>query len=97
MGGANDLGRLCHTLKGPQHLALPARVRPQQAPRPPGAVPIEREELVAFQRSLRPGPWRCLVLRDGDRTSWYSPDFGLVLHEEAGRVRTDLAFAQVVR
>ena len=65
--------------------------------RPPAAVPIERDELVAFQRSLRAGPWRCLVLRDGERTTWYSPDFGLVLHEETGRVRSDLAFAQVVR
>ena len=53
---------------------------------------------MAFRRRLAAGPAPpCLVKRLGSKSTWYSPDFGLVRHDDPGRITRELIFASLPR
>jgi len=85
-----DLGRLENTYQ----------VRgwtPDSMPEVPDTLPVRPEQVAEFKRLLEAGAWRCLVRAHGTAQTWFSPELGLVRHDDPGRITRELVYAEMPR
>ena len=64
-------------------------------PDPPPGVGLPAADLHRFREELARTTLWCLVRKDGDTHSWWSPIYGLTRHHDPSRITTELVYAEL--
>jgi hypothetical protein len=61
----------------------------------PTRLPVPQAAVAEFQRARKARDWTCLVLSRARESTWFSPEVGLLMHDDPGKIHRELVYADL--